>query len=94
MSESETPVIYVGKKPTINYVLVTVTALNQSNKCVIQARGRQISKAVDIAEITRRKFMLNNIDVEEVKIGSEELQNEEQEKTRIVSTIEITLVKK
>lgn len=95
MSESESQTIYIGKKPTINYVLVAVTVLNQEGSCVIQARGRQISKAVDVAEITRRKFMQNLVEVEKVVIGSEELANDENPNNpKTVSTIEINLRKK
>lgn len=86
--------IYIGKKNTISYVLVAVTILNKSSKCVIQARGRQISKAVDVAEITRRKFLADMVDVTEVLIGSEEIQSDEEGiPPKTVSTIEIALEK-
>ncbi|MHA1224562.1 MAG: RNA-binding protein, partial [Candidatus Heimdallarchaeaceae archaeon] len=73
--KEESQIIYIGKKNTISYVLVAVTILNKSDNCVIQARGRQISKAVDVAEITRRKFMADAVEVEKVEIGSEEISN-------------------
>lgn len=86
--------IYIGKKNTISYVLVAVTILNKSNKCVIQARGRQISKAVDVAEITRRKFLADMVEVKDVIIGSEEIQSDEEGiPPKTVSTIEINLEK-
>ncbi|MHA1684808.1 MAG: DNA/RNA-binding protein AlbA [Candidatus Heimdallarchaeaceae archaeon] len=95
MSKNDSQTIFIGKKPTINYVLVAVTVLNQEGTCVIQARGRQISKAVDVAEITRRKFLQNLVEVQSVAIGSEELVNEENpDNPKTVSTIEIVLVKK
>jgi len=97
MSEEKehSQVIYIGKKNTISYVLVAVTILNKSDECSIQARGRQISKAVDVAEITRRKFLTDMVEVSKVEIGSEELQgNEENPITKTVSTVEIVLTKK
>ncbi len=86
--------IYIGKKNTISYVLVAVTILNKSDKCVIQARGRQISKAVDVAEITRRKFLADMVEVTDVIIGSEDIQSDEEGiPPKTVSTIEINLEK-
>lgn len=87
-------IIYIGKKNTISYVLVAVTILNKSDQCVIQARGRQISKAVDVAEITRRKFLQDMVEVTGVLIGSEEIKSDEEGMPpKTVSTIEITLKK-
>ncbi len=92
-AENQENVIFIGRKNTISYVLVAVTILNKNNTCCIQARGRQISKAVDVAEITRRKFLADTVNVENVTIGSEELPSDNGEGTKTVSTIEITLVK-
>ena len=93
--KEESQIIYIGKKNTISYVLVAVTILNKSDNCAIQARGRQISKAVDVAEITRRKFLQDIVEVEEVAIGSEEIQGDMADMPpKTVSTIEIKLKKK
>jgi DNA-binding protein len=87
--------IYIGRKPVMNYVLAVVTQLNQGSfdSCILKARGRSISTAVDVAEIVRQRFMKDIVDVEKIEIGSEELA-EEGGRTRSVSTIEITLKKK
>ncbi len=93
--KQQSQIIYIGKKDTISYVLVAVTILNKSDMCSIQARGRQISKAVDIAEITRRKFLQDMIEVDDVIIGSEEIHsNEEGIPPKTVSTIDIILKRK
>ena len=55
------------------------------------SRGRSISKAVDIAEITRNRFM-PEVKVLDIKIGTEEMTTKEGTKTN-VSIIEITLKK-
>jgi DNA-binding protein len=87
--------IYVGRKPVMNYVLAVVTQLNQGgfDSCVLKARGRSISTAVDVAEIVRQRFMKDLVTLEKIEIGSEEL-SESDGRTRSVSTIEITLKKK
>ncbi len=82
--------VYIGKKGTMNYCLVVVTIFNKGEEeCTIRARGRSISKAVDVAEITVRKFLPEMIEIADVNIGSEDLESEGQIKT--VSTIDITL---
>ena len=93
--DEQSQIIYIGKKNTISYVLVAVTILNKSDTCQIQARGRQISKAVDVAEITRRKFLQDMVEATDVIIGSEEIQSDEENMPpKTVSTIEIILKKK
>ena len=88
----ETTTIYVGRKPPTNYVMAVVTAFNVSNaeQIVLKARGRAISTAVDAAEITRRQF-LKDVEIDKIEIGSEDIQVKEENRTRTVSTIEITL---
>jgi DNA-binding protein Alba len=85
-------IIYVGKKNVMSYVLAVVTLFNKGEKEVhIMSRGRSISKAVDIAEITRNRF-LPEVKVLEISIGTEEMTTKEGNKTN-VSTIEIILKK-
>lgn len=90
MSE-ENNIIYVGKKPTMNYVLAIVTQFNNNaEKIVIKARGKSISKAVDIAEITKNKFV-QTATYAKINIETEKVQGERGESN--VSSIEITLTK-
>ncbi|AGK60791.1 nucleoid protein Alba [Archaeoglobus sulfaticallidus PM70-1] len=85
-------VVFVGNKPVMNYVLATITQFNEGvDKVVIKARGRAISRAVDVAEIVRNRF-LPNVKVEDIQIGTEELDST-QGKPLNVSTIEIYLSK-
>ena len=89
---AEERVVYVGNKPVMNYVLAVLTQLNEgADEVVIKARGKAISRAVDVAEIVRNRFM-PNVDVREIKIDTEELVSEGRSVN--VSTIEIELVKK
>lgn len=87
--------IYIGKKPTMNYVLAVVTQFNGGAKNVIvKARGNSISKAVDVAEIARNKFLqtLKNPSTANISITSEELTNEDGTRSK-VSSILINLEK-
>ena len=85
--------IYVGNKPPMSYVLAVVTQFNGgSDEVVIKARGRAISRAVDTAEITRNRFV-QNARVKDIKIGTENITNEEGRNSN-VSSIEISLTTK
>ncbi|AXI25501.1 DNA-binding protein Alba [Methanofervidicoccus sp. A16] len=85
--------VFVGKKSIMNYVLAVLTQFNVENvdKVVIKARGKAISKAVDVEEMVRNRF-LPNVKVEEVRLGTEKVKNEDG-RTVNVSTIEIVLSK-
>jgi len=83
--------IYIGNKPPMSYVLAVVTQFNKngSKDVFVKSRGRAISRAVDTAEIVRNRFM-KNVEVKDIKIGSESMTNEEG-RTFNVSSIEICL---
>ncbi len=88
---AEENIVYVGKKPTMNYVLAIVTQFNSNvDKITIKARGKAISKAVDIAEITKNRFM-PNAKYANIKIETEKVEGERGESN--VSSIEITMKK-
>ena len=85
-------VVYVGNKPPMAYVMAVITAFNMGNgtKVTLKARGRAISTAVDVAEITRSRF-LKDTKVHAISIGTEEMISREGGDPRNVSTIEIIL---
>ena len=88
--------IFIGPKPFMNYVTgVVMQFTTKGNKeVIINARGKFISRAVDIAEVSTKRFLKeHNIAVKGIKIDSEEFENKEGRKVN-VSIIEITLVKK
>ncbi len=85
-------VVLIGKKPAMNYVLAVVTQFNSGAKSVkVRARGNAISRAVDVAEISRNRFV-TDARVDKIAINSEELANEDGTKSK-VSAIEITLAR-
>lgn len=88
VDEKPENLIFIGKKPTMNYVLAVTTQFNSgSTDVMIKARGRSISKAVDVAEIVRNRF-ITDAAVEDIRISTEELEGEGG-KTSNVSSIEI-----
>jgi DNA-binding protein len=87
--------IFVGKKPPMSYVLAIITGLSSSNtkEITLKARGQAITTAVDVAEITRRRF-LKDLKISKIAIGTEEVPAREGEnRSRMVSTMEITLTR-
>ncbi|MGQ9680656.1 MAG: DNA-binding protein Alba [Candidatus Bathyarchaeia archaeon] len=84
-------IVYIGKKPVMNYVLAGLTLVKSgSQEIIIKARGRSISTAVDVVEVMRNKFM-PNLKVKGINIGTEEVKSSTSDETLKVSTIEITL---
>ncbi|MEK6839369.1 MAG: DNA-binding protein [Nanoarchaeota archaeon] len=65
----------------------------QAPEIVVKARGKFISKAVDVTEVALKRFLENQINVKDININSEEFKNDEGRQVR-VSTIEITLMRK
>ena len=92
MAESNS--VLIGRKPVMNYVLACITLFHSGAKEVsIKARGRAISRAVDVAEILRKRFM-PDLKVKEIAIGTEQVQSKDESEgtvPRNLSTIEITL---
>ena len=95
MVEKNENVIYIGSKPFMNYINGVVMQFNTkgSQEVIIKARGKFITKAVDVAEVVKRKFLdEKNISITNIKTNSEEFENKEGRKVN-VSTIEIILSK-
>ncbi|MBN1941431.1 MAG: DNA-binding protein Alba [Candidatus Diapherotrites archaeon] len=92
VNEKEENVVFVGKKGTMSYVLAVVTQMNQGSKEVfIKARGKAISRAVDVAEIVKNKFV-TDAKTAEIKIKTEEIATEEGNPLKL-SAIEIKMIK-
>jgi DNA-binding protein len=89
---SESNAVLIGRKPVMNYVLACITLFHGGAKEVnVKARGRSISRAVDVVEVTRRRF-LPDVKVKKIGIGTEQVAPREEGGTPTnVSTIEITL---
>ena len=84
--------ILVGNKNVMSYVLACVTLFNKgADEVAIKARGRLISRAVDVAEITRHRF-ITDLSVKSIEIGTTTVQTDKGSDLN-VSTIDIALSK-
>jgi len=91
---ADTNSIFIGGKPFMNYVTGVVMQFTTKNapEVMVKARGKFISRAVDVAEVASKRFLTGQVAVNNIKIDSEEFQNKEGRDVR-VSTIEIALKK-
>lgn len=87
--------IFIGGKPFMNYVtgVVMQFTTKDAEEVTVKARGKFISRAVDVSEVASKRFLEGNVFVKEIRINSEEFENKEKKLVR-VSTIEIVLAKK
>ncbi len=87
--------LFIGAKPFMNYVTGVVMQFTTkgATEVIIKARGKFISRAVDVAEVARKRFLAGAVDIKDIRIDSEEFKNQEGKIVR-VSVIEITLAKK
>lgn len=86
--------IFVGSKPFMNYVTSVVMQFTtkDASEVIVKARGKFISRAVDVSEVAAKRFLQDQIAVKDIKINSEDFTNKEGKEVR-VSTIEIVLGK-
>jgi len=89
-----TNVILIGKKSALVYAVAALMQLTNNNEVTIRARGRAISKAVDVVEILKGRFLQDSLKIKDIKLGTEVLPpKQEGFRPRNVSTIEIVLSK-
>ncbi len=81
--------VFVGRRPTMNYVMAVMMILNKGEDCTVKARGRAISHAVDICEILKNRF-LKGAEYKEIHITTEQLKGEDDRENN-VSSIEIVV---
>ncbi len=72
----------------MSYVMATLATFNNSETVHLKARGRAITTAVDVAEITRNRYM-NKMEHPEITIGTEQVEDDRGK--RNVSTMTIIL---
>jgi DNA-binding protein len=92
---TDTNSIFIGGKPFMNYVTGVVMQFTTKNadEVTVKARGKFISRAVDVSEVASKRFLDGTVAVKGIAIDSEEFENKEGKTVR-VSTIEITLSRK
>jgi len=86
--------IFIGNKPLMNYVTGVVMQFTtlKRDEVIVKARGKFISKAVDVAQVSMKRFLDNKVEIERTMINSEEFTNKEGRQVR-VSTIEVYMKK-
>ena len=81
--------VFVGRRPTMNYVMAVMMVLNKGEDCTVKARGRAISHAVDICEILKNRF-LKGAEYKDIRISTEQLKSEDGRENN-VSSMEIVV---
>ena len=86
--------IFIGGKPFMNYVTGVVMQFTTKNaeEVIVKARGKFISRAVDVSEVAAKRFLAGQVTIDNIKIDSEEFKNKEGRDVR-VSIIEIIIKK-
>ena len=82
--------VFIGKKPLMTYVTATLVQLANEPTVLVKARGRSITRAVDVAQIIVKRMDNMGYKIGHVKIGSQMIQSEDG-KERNVSTIEVQI---
>lgn len=93
--EGNENVVFIGSKPFMNYITGVVMQFTTKNRdeVIVKARGKWISRAVDVVEAARKKFLKDkNLRIKNVLIDSAEMETDDGKKMN-VSSIEITLGK-
>lgn len=87
--------VFIGGKPFMNYVTGVVMQFTTKNadNVVVKARGKFISRAVDVSEVVIKRFLENQVVIDDIKVDSEAFENKEGRNVR-VSIIELTLKRK
>jgi DNA-binding protein len=74
----------------MTYVTATLVQLANEPIVVIKARGKSITRAVDVAQIIVKRMDTLGYKVGPVKVGTESIQSDDG-RTRNVSTIEVSI---
>lgn len=82
--------IFIGKKPLMTYVTATLVQLANEPTVVIKARGKSITRAVDVAQIIVKRMDTLGYKIGPIRLGSETVQSEDG-KVRNVSTIDVQI---
>jgi DNA-binding protein len=89
--EKKDNIVFIGQKTAMNYVMACLTVIQAGFKEVtLKARGKAISRAVDVAEILRNRFMKDKMIVKSITSGTELLERQDRGKFS-VSTIDVVL---
>ena len=83
--------LLIGNKPIKAYLLYALSIMAKDDKLVLKARGKAITKMVDLSEILKRK--VPELKLSSIVMGTEVLEDKQTKKPVRVSTLEINLYK-
>jgi len=83
--------IFIGKKPLMTYVTATLVQLANEPTVIVKARGKSITRAVDVAQIIVKRMDSLGYRISNVKLGSDVLNSIDGDKPRNVSTIDVSI---
>ena len=89
MAKDDDAKVFIGKKRSMDYVMAAMVVLEKQPVRLL-ARGRSISRAVDVAEILRNKFLKGST-YGEILITTETLTNTDGTNSN-VSSVEIEII--
>ncbi len=89
MPKGDDSKVFIGKKKSMSYVMAAMVVLNEKPVRLL-ARGRSISRAVDVAEILINKFVSGST-YGEILIDTETITNTDGTNSN-VSSIEIEIL--
>lgn len=89
MAKKDDSKVFIGRKKSMSYVMASMVVLNEKPVKIL-ARGRSISRAVDVAEILINKFVKGS-SYGEITIDTETVTNKDGTDTN-VSSIEIEIL--
>ena len=89
MAKDDDAKVFIGKKRSMDYVMAAMVVLEKQPVRLL-ARGRSISRAVDVAEILRNKFLKGST-YGEILITTETIANTDGTNSN-VSSIEIEII--
>ena len=89
MAKNDDAKVFIGRKKSLNYVMAAMVVLNDQPVRLL-ARGRSISRAVDVAEILMNKFV-KGATYGEILIDTESITNTDGTNNN-VSSIEIEIL--
>ncbi|MFW9783614.1 MAG: RNA-binding protein [Candidatus Heimdallarchaeota archaeon] len=89
MAKKDDSKVFIGRKKSINYVMAAMVVLNDKPVTLL-ARGRSISRAVDVAEILINKFV-KGASYGDIKIATETITNTDGTNSN-VSSMEIEIL--
>ena len=77
--EQDEHTVFIGSKPFMNYVTGVVMQFTTqgAHEVLLKARGKFITRCVDVAEVATKRFLTDQIEVADVRLGSESFKNKE-----------------